>query len=324
MKRFLLLVLILTMSGILFAQDWQVIKVGDEVDDPNEGFFIDANTGWYVGAEGVVMKTTDGAATYTVVREPVDGTASWKDVQFVNANVGYVAAYDGFIFKTTDGGLTWANVGDTANYTTDYTDIAVVDENVVYAAGKEEAVMKTIDGGATWTVSTFAFGEDLDGGLAFCDANIGVVAQDGNGGQTWYTDDGGVTWTESLVIFPVGLASSRIYDVAAGGTSTIVVTGYHYVKFVSQDGGKTYSQVGDYVYGYERGISVDVLDANTFVNLTGQALGVGLRNVVAGASALVLPTGSAMAISLGNENVQSWQPVDTGTQSSWIEVDTAA
>jgi len=65
-------------------------------------------------------------------------------------------------------------------------------------------------------------------------------------------------------------------------------------------------------------------DANTFVNLTGQALGVGLRNAVAGASALVLPTGSAMAISLGNENVQSWQPVDTGTQSSWIEVDTAA
>jgi len=31
-----------------------------------------------------------------------------------------------------------------------------------------------------------------------------------------------------------------------------------------------------------------------------------------------------MAISLGNENVQSWQPVDTGTEASWIEVDTAA
>lgn len=264
MKRFLPILWIAAFAALSFSQDWQIIKVGDDVYKPNEGFFIDANTGWYVGSEGVVVKTTDGAETYTVVREPVDGSPTWKDVAFANANVGYACAYGGFIFKTTDGGLTWTNVGDTTNYTADLIDIAVVDENIVYAAGKSGTLLKTTDGGASWTKSDFAFGKDLDGGLGFCNANIGVVAQDGNDGQTWYTNDGGATWNEVLLTFPPGTNSSRIYDVCAGGDSTIVVVGYHYVKFVSQDGGKTYTQSGDYTFEYERGITIDILDENTF------------------------------------------------------------
>jgi len=64
------------------------------------------------------------------------------------------------------------------------------------------------------------------------------------------------------------------------------------------------------------------LDAVTIASITGQQLNTTLNNVVPGASALVLPTGSQANIALGNLNIQSWQIVDTGTTVSYTEVST--
>lgn len=65
-----------------------------------------------------------------------------------------------------------------------------------------------------------------------------------------------------------------------------------------------------------------VLNAVTFASTTGQRLNFTLNNAVAGASALVLPTGVQANIALGNENIQSWQIVDTGSTVSYSEVST--
>jgi len=64
------------------------------------------------------------------------------------------------------------------------------------------------------------------------------------------------------------------------------------------------------------------LDAVTIASITGQQLNTTLNSIVAGASALVLPTGSQANIALGNINIQSWQIVDTGTTVSYTEVST--
>ena len=66
------------------------------------------------------------------------------------------------------------------------------------------------------------------------------------------------------------------------------------------------------------------LEAVTIANITGQALEVGLRNAVAGASAEVDLTGNQLTITSGSINVQSWQIVDTGTNVNWNIIDTAA
>lgn len=266
MKRFLLLILILGLSGLLVAQDWQVVKEGDMELKPVDGFFIDATTGWYVGEDGLVVKTSNGGESGETMREPDESGVDWKAVEFTNANVGYACANDGFIYKSVDAGVTWVNVGDTSQFTDDLKEIAVVDENTVYVCGNDSTLLKTVDGGTSWTRSTDSFnGEDLDGGIAFTDADHGVVISDGNGGNTWYTEDGGATWNHVALIFPPALSSSRTYAVSAGGTSTFVVVGYHYAKFVSTDGGKTYTNTGDVTYGYERHQCVEVLDANTVV-----------------------------------------------------------
>jgi hypothetical protein len=66
------------------------------------------------------------------------------------------------------------------------------------------------------------------------------------------------------------------------------------------------------------------LEAVTIANITGQALEVGLRNAVAGASAEIFPTGIGLTANAGSINVQSWQIVDTGTNVNWNIIDTAA
>ena len=265
MKNFFTIFLVF--AGLIMAQNWEIVREGNVEYYPNAGVFMDEMTGLYVGSDGVVVKTTDGGESGETVRMPDSSGISWKDVQFANPDVGYACAEEGFIYKTIDGGLNWVMVGDTANFKADLLDIAVVDENLVYVAGKDSTLLKTTDGGATWTRSDFSFeGEALDGGLAFLNADTGVVAIDKSSlPMTWYTHDGGATWNPVQIEFPQGTISSRIYDVAAGGNNTIVVVGYHYCIFISTDGGMTYTQSGDYTVSFERYQVADVVNDNVII-----------------------------------------------------------
>ena len=272
MKKFFTIFLVLT--GLTIAQNWEVVNEGNMEYYPNAGVFMDEMTGLYVGSDGVVVKTTDGGESGETVRMPDSSGISWKDVQFANLNVGYACGEEGFIFKTTDGGLNWEMVADTANNKADLLDIAVVDENIVYVAGRDSTMLKTIDGGQTWVRSDFTFEgidipdkyKDLDGGLAFLNADTGVVATDYSKlPMTWYTHDGGATWHPVQIDFPQGTTSYRLYDVAAGGNNTIVVVGYHYCIFISTDGGMTYTQSGDYTVSFDRYMVADVVNDNVIV-----------------------------------------------------------
>ena len=257
MKRMILILTVLSLSALVFGQNWEVVKQGSMLYYPNAGYFFNADTGLYVGQEGAVMMITDGGQSGDIVRVPNEGDPNWRDVDFADNHVGFACGSEGLIYKTMDGGMTWAEVGDTAQFTFDLYKISVVDENTVYAAGKS-GVLKTTDGGATWSQIDYSFevsgkAQKLDGGIAFCNANVGVVATSANKGATWYTHDGGATWTLVQVTFPAGTISKRIYDVAAAGDSTIALAAYHYCVFLSEDGGKTYQQINpnytsDYKY----------------------------------------------------------------------------
>jgi len=267
MKHFLLILSLAAFASLSFAQNWQVVQEGNMEYSPNDGFFMTADTGLYVGNNGVAVLTTDGGQSGITVREPDGSGRNWRDVEFANTLVGYACSDKGFIYKTTDGGLTWANVGDTVNYTDDLLHISVINANVVYVAGKNSTLLKTTDGGKTWAKSSETFeGQDLSGGIDFCSETVGVVAVDySKHAYTWYTHDGGATWTENEIFFPTGATSSRIYDIAAGGDSTIVAVGYNFCIFVSQDGGKTFTQSGSFTSLYVQYRSVDVVDKDVFV-----------------------------------------------------------
>ena len=268
MKKLFTILVIVTLTSLLAFGQWQVVKEQTMDFQANAGNAIDANTVVLVGDDGEVLKTVDGGVSWLTMRAADGSGYDWEDVKFADANVGYATSEKGFIYKTVDGGATWTMIADTANFSVTLKHLAVVSADIVYFAGKDGVLLKTVDGGVNFTKSDSTFdGDDLDGGIAFCSENVGVVQSDGVGGKTWYTHDGGQTWTFVTVapLFPVGTMSSRIYDITAYGDSTFAIVGYHYCTFLSTDGGKTYSYIGNVDYGYELGVSIDIINDNTII-----------------------------------------------------------
>ena len=135
-------------------------------------FFVDAQTGWTAGEQGVVLHTTDGGDTW--VRQTVNTTAEFRGMIFVDADTGWATGisergedffgdpiWQGGIWHTADGGATWQaqTIANTAGI---LNRIDFIDPLNGWAAGFEYedpaadrpaysgAVYHTSDGGATW------------------------------------------------------------------------------------------------------------------------------------------------------------------------------
>src|SRR5260370_29474966 len=75
--------------------------------------FVDANEGWAVGDEGVVLHTIDGGKTWE--RQTTGVRASLRSVHFLNPYTGWVAGREelpggggaGVVLYTQDGGVAW-------------------------------------------------------------------------------------------------------------------------------------------------------------------------------------------------------------------------
>lgn len=296
MKKLFTIGLVIAVCSLMTTAQWQVVRQGSADIDPDIVFFLDVNTGWIAEGAGYVQQTTDGGATWTTLSAD-NGGESWNDMEFFDANVGYACAQKGFIYKTTDGGTNWTQIGDTANHVLDVVDLAIVDANTVYFACDDGIVLKTTDGGANFTANeTPLTTDDLNGGIAFLDANKGVVATSANVGDTWYTTDGGANWTNVnlAALFPMGTTSKRLYDVAAGPNNTIIVTGYHCTIFLSTDGGQNYQLTGDISYGFDRAMLAKIVDANTF--FVARSVGDIVKSTDGGASWDTLYTGTGQTI----------------------------
>jgi photosystem II stability/assembly factor-like uncharacterized protein len=67
--------------------------------------FVDAETGWAVGAGGAIYATTDGGRTWRPRRSGVGSDLT--DVKFLDRSEGWAVGGDGTVLHTTDGGVVW-------------------------------------------------------------------------------------------------------------------------------------------------------------------------------------------------------------------------
>jgi len=65
-------------------------------------------------------------------------------------------------------------------------------------------------------------------------------------------------------------------------------------------------------------------DANTIASVTGIGLNIAVGTVFAGGTSIIIPTGNGLTIALNSINNQIWTEINTGTDATWIEIDTAA
>jgi photosystem II stability/assembly factor-like uncharacterized protein len=209
----------------------QDIKLTDVV-------FVSEQVGWVSGANGTLLKTTDGGDSWTAV---LGGDATAKDdpiqtLRFAGENHGWAVKGTGKLLRTTDG-ANWeefGRIGAEYGYYFDYAFVSptngvqIVKEKeylsptvgfAVGAAtaptggvtpGKALVVLKTDDGGTTW--KTLSVVPDVAHeheshfwqGVVFTDENTGFVIMP-RGSKFLGTSDGGKRWVTAALRFPAGV-----------------------------------------------------------------------------------------------------------------------
>lgn len=190
-------------------------------------YFTDANTGYAVGDNGIIYKTTDAGAIWLPLNSGT--TNSLYAVQFTDANTGYVISqYNYSIYKTTNAGQSWTQINSYSNTNYSRYGLFFTTSSVGWTIGSSGNIEKTADGGQSWTTQISGTTQTLRK-VFFIDANTGWVVGDNgtilktaNGGQNWSAQSSGTTRQLNAVQF---INASEGWAVGDNGTFLKTVDG---------------------------------------------------------------------------------------------------
>lgn len=234
----LLLVLALTLAPTLAAQtNWT--RQTPVVEDVtwNSVAFADADHGVVVGADGRIMRTTDGGSTWSDVRGSTGSKLS--RVRFHSATNGHAVGDGGLLLRTTDAGATWSTVD--AGTPQGLFDVWFFNDTHGMVAGQAGLLRATTDGGATWTARATGFANNNVYSITFATDSIGWIC--GNAGKIARTLNGGRTWNgQTSPITNRGLQS-----IAAASPTVVTCVGESGTLLHTRDGGRTWVSKGPWV-----------------------------------------------------------------------------
>jgi photosystem II stability/assembly factor-like uncharacterized protein len=188
---------------------------------------VSASTAWvsgYTSTNGVVMRTTNGGATWQDVSPPGTAGLQFRDIEAFDADRAVVMSIGGAptdfrIYVTSDGGRTWALTFvnnepgafyDCMSFFNDRNGLALSDP----PDGQHFRVIATDDGGLSWHVTGLQMPQALPGEAAFAASgeclttDHGHTAWFGTGGSTqarvFTSTDRGVSWTVAPTPILVG------------------------------------------------------------------------------------------------------------------------
>ncbi|MCZ6775224.1 MAG: YCF48-related protein, partial [Ignavibacteria bacterium] len=178
---------------------------------------------WVCGADGVILRTTDGGDLWASANPPSGGVPTTEQLLAVEANTtqqAWVGSASGKIYKTTDGGVSWTLVFDSPTTSGSIAMVKRVLLGRVFAIGDAPtgssplAVLYSTDFGSTWAnVNTGLIGGTVPPGAAdFSNLNTGWLWSAQHGLQQ--STDAGISWSSVPV---TGLDTAR--GVAFGSTA---------------------------------------------------------------------------------------------------------
>ncbi len=115
-------------------------------------FFMDTATGWAVGHDAAILKTTDGGKTWALQNWAPELEKPLLDVYFLDANRGIAIGAYGLYYNTTDGGSSWSRVeNDVTAEEWHFNGIIRLGDGGLLIAGETGGIAHSKDEGATWT-----------------------------------------------------------------------------------------------------------------------------------------------------------------------------
>lgn len=196
-------------------------------------FFINENTGWACGNEGVIIKTTNGGENW--FEQNSTTTEGLREILFVDENYGWAYQYH-LIVSTTDGGTTWSAqpFGPPENLVALQFINANTGWQLYYIIDLATFISKTTDGGTSWSVQ-YNLPDEYYDAMFFMDENYGWA------GTIWAvskTMDGGTNWTQHTANLAGSPMCIRFADHQTGWISSNTLGSYDISK--STDGGLTW------------------------------------------------------------------------------------
>ena len=272
---------------------------------------VDDKTAWASGANGVVLRTLDGGATWTLIPVPGEGSSDFRDIEAFGPDEAVVMAIGrpAKIFKTVDGGKTWRRTffDDSPGIFLD--GLAFFDDKNGIAVGDpmdgQFFLISTADGGGTWTalpLDSRPAARDGEAAFAASGTSLAVSGTDriwivtgGAVSRVWRSEDRGRHWEVSPSALLEGPASAGGFSVVFfDGKAGISVGGDYRAETasagnaaLSHDGGRTWVPVGDRRPGGFREAVAFIPGTDPPVALT------------------VGPSGSDLSADLG----QTWTPI---------------
>ncbi len=138
---------------------WTPVNIGVQ-DELTAVQFLDANTGYVIGANGTVLKTADGGASWTRLVPTAVAGKKLLGLSFLDAAQGF-AISETSLYKTADGGATWAEVYDfKAKHQDQPRAVKFVTTGAGFVTGAR-AIYQTLDG-ATWTKAEVKYGSAVE------------------------------------------------------------------------------------------------------------------------------------------------------------------
>jgi len=240
---------------LYFSNDRQTWKA---VDVPRTGFtmsaitFSDAQHGWAVGGNGLIIRTRDGGQSWELLKPPTRTEASVRvsdlhAVHFANSSVGYIAGNKRYgnktndevwgtveIFCTRDGGDKWRQCYK-ENEPGSVFQIVTVSESEAFVVLDGNRLLKTEDQGKTWRQVPLSSKTIFS--IAFAPNGVGWIV--GNKGCFQRSDDGGKTWQQ-----PASLTEDFVdrdwEAVAFDSNGTGLAVGENSTLAFTTDNGKTW------------------------------------------------------------------------------------
>lgn len=243
--------------------------------------FTNANTGYAVGLDGVILKTNDAGISWAPQNSGT--TNGISSVYFTDADTGYAVGSGSNLLKTTDGGLNW-NLLPGASIS--LSSVFFTSPSVGYAAGSNGSsatVNKTINGGITWTAQLTTPVTNFNA-VYFCNDTTGYVV--GNGGRIFKTTNGGNTWTQQTSGVTTSLFSvyftdenhgyigdyGRILRTTDGGATWTYLTIFQSYElygmyFTDTNTGYAVGRSGKIIKTINAGVNWSFLNSGTNINL---------------------------------------------------------
>jgi photosystem II stability/assembly factor-like uncharacterized protein len=191
-KLYLIIFFVILIPSIIHSQ-WTNQNPVPDGNDLWTTFFVDGNTGWIVGSDGFIKKTTNAGVDW--IQQNSGTTLTLRAVQFISLNTGWICGEGGLILKTTDSGLNWFSLR--SGTTEQLTDIQFCDADTGYTVGYVGTILKTTNGGSVWVSQSSGIFNDLTS-VDFINGLLGyTVGYYGNENYKMLkTTDGGLNWFE--------------------------------------------------------------------------------------------------------------------------------